>query len=207
MGYTLFYKRKHKTFIAMLILASIFHPFILLYLMVYFLYERVWTKKIIWTLIGTLLVGLFFVQFVEILLALVGSIGVNYDSSYILEKAGVNPLRLTVFAIPSILSYIYREQINETNDKILIVSVNFSIISFLFMLVASYGGANMFGRLASYFEPFTYLSLAWIVYKAIPKNYTLAVITAYIISYSFFFYYQYYVVKHFDYNHILENIV
>jgi len=202
-----FIKNNQKIFLFLLFLASTFHPFILLYLAVYFFNTQVWTKKILSMILATLLVGLFFTQFVETILGAAGAIGVNYDPSFILNKAGVNPLRIAIFSVAPILSYIYREEINNSEDKMIIIAVNFSIISFLFMLVASYGGANMFGRLASYFEPFTYLVIPWILYKFIPKNYNWIFIGSFIFAYSFFFYYQFVIVKNFHYKHILTNII
>ena len=131
-----------------------------------------------------------------------GSIGVDYDASYVLKGSGLDPMRLLVFSIVPVLSLIYKEKINKSKNRLLIISVNFSIISFMFMILASFGGAFMIGRLANYFEPFIYISLPWILYHYVDKSYQLFFVLSILIGYSFFYYYQFVIVKDFKYINI-----
>ena len=64
--------------------------------------------------------------------------------------------------------------------------MNASIISFLFMIMASYGTANMFGRMANYFEPFTYIALPWILTQYIGKYKIMIIFTGYFFIASSF---------------------
>ena len=159
-----------KMFIVILI-ASLFHPFILLYLVVFIVDDEVWSKKIILSFLGVLFLGMIFKSFINTLLSAVSTIGVNYDASYILEAEGMNIFRVLIFSVVPILSYIYRNEIKNTNNKMLTISINFSVIGFLFIILASYGGANMFGRLTSYFEIFIYLSLTFIIFNLVNPSY------------------------------------
>ncbi len=197
-----FLENKRKIFIFLILIASTIHPFILFYFMVYIFDSKIWTKNVILGIFLVLFSGIFFSQFVENLLVAASSIGVDYEASEILEASGLNPLRLLIFSAVPVLSLIYKKQINKSKNKILILSINFSIVSFMFMLLASFGGAFMFGRLANYFEPFIYISLPWILYYYIPKSYRFLSILLAIIGYCIFYYYQFVIVKSFTYLNI-----
>ena len=199
-----FIEKKYLKMFFILFLAAIIHPFILLYLLVFFVSDDIWNKKIILAFILVFIIGILFKSFVGSLLSLAGTIGVNYDASYILEAKGMNILRVLVFSATPILTYIFRDEIRQFNSKILIISVNFSVIAFLFTIIASYGGANMFGRLASYFEIFNYLTLTFILFFIVSKNLGFIYRIISIGAYSFFFYYQTVIIKKFEYKSILD---
>lgn len=197
-----FLNNRHIAFVFIILVASTIHPFILMYLSAFVLDSKVWTKLITLGFFMALSAGFVFSQFVDTLLVAAENIGMSYSADYVLGGAGLNPLRLLVFSIVPALSIIYKKQINKSNDRILILSTNFSIISFIFMILASFGGAFMIGRLGNYFEPFIYISLPWIVYRYVRKKYRLLYIPLLVSGYIFFYYYQFTIAKHFVYKSI-----
>ena len=68
------------------------------------------------------------------------------------------------------------------------------------MIIGTFGAANMFGRLGNYFEPFTYIALPWLIYCFIPRKIKLMTIFLTLLFYAFFFYYQFAIVKPFEYS-------
>ena len=66
-----------------------------------------------------------------------------------------------------------------------------SIISFMFMLLASIDGANMFGRMARYFEVGTIYMFPWIIRHLFERNSQKAVVPAYLGAFGIFAAYQY----------------
>lgn len=199
-----FIDKKYVKMFLILFLASLVHPFILLYLIVFFLSDDIWNKKIIFAFVIVFIIGIIFKFFVVSILNVAENIGVTYDSSYILEAKGMNIFRVLVFSVVPILTYIFRNKIRRYNNKMLIISVNFSVITFLFSIIASYGGANMFGRLASYFEIFNYLTLTFLMYFIVSKKYRLILKLISIGTYILFFYYQTVIIKKFEYVSILK---
>ncbi len=192
-----FIKGKSGRFFLLILLASTIHPYVLLYLLLPLFSKKVWSTKIVVLLLLTIFIGFFFEQFISIILNVTENIGENYKEEYFIGE-GVSNLRLLVFSVTSVLSFIFRKKINEQENIILNLCVNASIISFLFMIMASYGTANMFGRMANYFEPFTYIALPWILTKYIGK-YKIIIIFTCIFFYCIFFYYQYGIAKPFTY--------
>jgi len=193
-------EKKQIKFILILILASTIHPYILLYLVAFFLRNEVWSKKIYIFLFSTIFVGVLFNQFLPIVVNLNSKIGNVYDIEYFENIVGMNKLRVAVFSGVPILSFIYRKKINKYNSQLLNISINFSIISLLFMIIASFGAANMFGRLGVYFEPFVYVALPWIIHSFFNKKIKSLVTIVCFIMYSFFFFYQFTIAKDFQYS-------
>lgn len=193
-----FIKGKPGRFILLILLAATIHPYILLFLILPLFSKRVWSSKIVILLLVTIFIGLFFEQFINIVLNVTGNIGEGYTEEYFIGS-GVSVLRLLVFSVTPVLSFVFRKKINEQDNKALNISVNGSIISFLFMIMASYGTANMFGRMANYFEPFIYIALPWILTKTIGRYKILIIITC-MVFYCGFFYYQYGIAKPFTYH-------
>jgi hypothetical protein len=195
----IFLKEKYLKSIFIITLASTLHPYILLYLLAFFFRNEVWSKKIIVLLIATIFVGVLFNQFLSIAVNLNSELGNVYDIEYFENKAGMNKLRVTVFSVVPILSFIYRKKINKFNNQLLNLSINFSVVSFLFMIIASFGAANMFGRVGVYFEPFIYISLPWIIHSFFNKKIKRLATIVCFIMYLFFFYYQFIIAKDFQY--------
>jgi hypothetical protein len=192
-------EKKYIMMFLVLLISSTFHPFILLFLLIFIIDDKVWSKKIILAFIGIFILGGIFKTFVINILAIGSNFGIDYESSYILEAQGMNILRVLLFSIVPILSYVYKNEIHSLNSKILTISINFSIIGFMFIILASYGGANMFGRLGSYFEIFYYLSLTFIIFYLFNTKLKYIAIIVLTCSYLFFFYYEMFIVKKFQY--------
>lgn len=70
----------------------------------------------------------------------------------VFDDATINVFRLAVYAVPPLISLVFRKWVlhkNGTADNILI---HMSIISLAFMILGTQSGANMFGRMGNYFE-------------------------------------------------------
>lgn len=193
-------EKKERKFFIIIILSATFHPYILLYLFAFFFRNEVWSKKISIILFSTILIGVLFNQFLSIVVNLNSEIGNFYDIEYFENIVGMNKLRVAIFSVVPILSFIYRKKINNYNNQLLNIAINLSIISFIFMIVASFGAANMFGRLGVYFEPFVYVALPWIIHSFFNKKIKRLTTIVCFIMYLFFFYYQFTIAKDFQYS-------
>lgn len=193
-------EKKERKFILIIILCATIHPYILLYLLAFFLRKEVWSKKIIFSMIGALFIGFYFSQFLSIIVNLNSEIGNTYGIEYFENKVGMNKIRVAVFAVVPILSFIYRNKINNYNNQLLNLSVNFSVATSIFMIIASFGAANMFGRVGTYFEPFVYIALPWVIHVFFNKKLIIPITIVCFVLYLIFFYYQFNIAKPFQYN-------
>lgn len=64
-----------------------------------------------------------------------------------------------------------------------------SVISFGFYTMSLSGGANFISRMGTYFEPFTYVALPYILTQVVPRNkrklYITIIIAMFLVFFSF----------------------
>jgi hypothetical protein len=181
---------KPKIYILFIIIASLFHPLVVMYLSVFFFRNDIWTKKIILLLIATFAVGLFFEHFTQLFIDTYSIVGERkYGAEILTERHGMNVFRTMVFGVIPLLSFIFRKKIRGTKNKFLFLCVNTSVVSFLFTFLALFGGANSFGRLAQYFEPFNYILLPYILTDIFPKKIKIPAQILCVMCYLIFFYF------------------
>lgn len=98
-------------------------------------------------------------------LKLADSYGKHLDVGEVLDPHTMNPLRVAVYSIVPVLSLVYRNELEVHMRREQNLFINMSILSLMFMLMATMAGANMFGRMATYFELGTICVLPWVVDK------------------------------------------
>ncbi len=194
--------KKWIKFFLLILLASTIHPYVLIFSLIILFRDKVWTSKTMVLIVLTIFGGLFFDKLVTLILAITEIAGEEYSIEFF-TGTGVNPFRLLVYSVTPILSLIYHNKINTNKNQIITISVNMSIISFIFMILASFGTANMFARMAIYFEPFTYIALPYIL-NLVNKKYKTLIIILCIFCYGIYFYYQFGILKPFMYNSIFN---
>lgn len=70
----------------------------------------------------------------------------------IFDDATINIFRLAVYAVPPLISLVFQGWILQDSSKTDHVLIHMSIISLAFMIMGTQSGANMFARMAMYFE-------------------------------------------------------
>ncbi len=182
-------RRKKAKFIFLVLLASTFHPYILIFLIAPLFVDSVWSAKTILVVLIVVALGSVLGQLIDRLLAITESIGDTYDASFF--DGSVNVFRLLFYIVSPAMSLMCRKQINQHNNRMVKLCVNFSVISMCFMILASFGGANMFGRMANYFDIFNCLALPITLYYGLSRN-SIRVVKPIILLCYAVFYYTYY---------------
>ena len=93
----------------------------------------------------------------------------------------VRSFKLEIYAIVPVTSLSFRKILEPQMARKHYIMLHMSIVSFMFMLMASIDGANMFGRMARYFEIGIIYMFPWIITHLFTKNSQRAVKIAYII--------------------------
>lgn len=154
-------RKKYLPFLLYVLVACLFHPYALMYLVVPFLFFRPWSKYtvIMIVIFGLLGVGMQFL--VGSLLSVTDMLGSSYNASSFTGE-GVNPIRLIVVSVPTILSLLTVEQIAESEERDQYLILNLTMLNAEIMFVGLFGTANYFARLANYFLPFQAVSIPWL---------------------------------------------
>ena len=157
------YLRGHKIrFVVGVLVAALFHPYALMFLLVPLLCFRPWSG-------GTYLMLVLFVAAGFLLQYLVGPIidvttllGEEFTTESFTSD-GINPFRLAVVTAPVLVSFVVQRSIAQRNDRVNHLMMNLSTLNAAIMFVGLFGTANYFGRLANYFLIFQTISLPWLI--------------------------------------------
>ena len=106
-----------------------------------------------WALIlGTVAVMLTFEDTITTFLTYADAIGRAASSEMVFSGEGMNLFRVAVYGVVPVASLLFRPILEPQMERRHYLLLHMSIVSFMFMLLASINGANMFGRMARYFE-------------------------------------------------------
>lgn len=107
----------------------------------------------------------------------------------VFDDATINVFRLGVYAVPPAISFLFQKWVLRDASKMDQVMIHMCIISLAFMVMGTQSGANMFGRMANYFELGTICCLPWMLEKIFEeKSYKLITMLACVCFMGFFFY-------------------
>lgn len=88
----------------------------------------------------------------------------------VFSDAGINIFRLGVYAVPPLISLVFRRWVLRDASGMDHVFIHMSIISLAFMSLGTQAGANMFGRMANYFEMATICCLPKMLKKTFDER-------------------------------------
>ncbi len=173
-------------YVVWLIALSI-HAYAFMFVITPLFVKKCWSKRTYMILIGMLGIGTFFGSFLKVLLSVLGEMN-DFYTMETLSGTGVNIFRVAVFGVPVALSWYYRLQIQQEDDRVLNLCVNYGVISFAFMFISLFGNPILFGRVANYFQPFTIVSTTYCIFNCVSKRNRTLVTLAMLACYLFFYY-------------------
>lgn len=192
-------RKKYLWFAVYLLIATTFHPYALMYVIVPFLFFRPWSQYTVFMLIFFGLLGVGMQYLVGTLLSVTAMLGESYDAASFTGE-GVHPVRLLVTMVPIFLSLMMRTRIAKTDERSQFVITNLTMLNGEIMFVALFGTANYFARLANYFIPFQAVSIPWLLHLYDDGDRrTLTVIAS--VCYLLFFIYSQAIHESFDANY------
>lgn len=103
---------------------------------------------------------------------------------------GTNPLRVLVYAVPTIFALISKKHIRECNDPLVDFCTNMSIVSTGLYIVSMFTSGIFIGRLPIYCSLYGYILLPWEIEHMFSKKFRVLVYLAMIVLYLVFYVYQ-----------------
>lgn len=189
-------KKKWILFAASILVATLIHPYALMYLLVPFMEFRPWTKWTYWMLAIFLAAGFLLRPLVGTVVSITALLGEEYTVSSFTGE-GVNIFRVLVCNVPLVLSFLYRKNLFVNTSKAENLTVNLTMLNGAIMFVGLFGTANYFGRLANYFLIFQSLALPWMLKKIGGKDGKILTILM-VVGYIAYFYYANVINQPFD---------
>lgn len=183
--------RKYLRFVVLVLFAGLLHTYAWCFLVLLLLTEKPWRLRTFAVVAVTIFVMLTFNDSISALLEYADDIGRGASEEMVFSGEGMNLLRVAVYGIVPVISLFFRRILEPQMERKHYIMLHMSIISFMFMLLASIDGANMFGRMARYFEVGTIYMFPWIIRHLFERNSQKAVVPAYLGAFGIFAAYQY----------------
>ena len=180
-------KGKWILYIAAVGIATLIHPYSLMYLLVPFMGFRPWTKKTYWMLAIFIAAGFMLRPLIGTVVDITTMLGEEYTASSFTGE-GVNIFRMLVCNVPLVLSFVYRQKLFADSTKAENLIMNLTMLNGAIMFVGLFGTANYFARLANYFLIFQSLSLPWMLKKIGGKDSRVLAMLM-VLGYLAYFYY------------------
>jgi len=190
--------KKYVRFYLLVFLAVLFHTHAFLFALLPLLFFKPW-GKMTW-FFGALAVFAMvtYDSTLGTFMESAQSIGVNVAEVEVFDGHSINAIRVGVYAVVPALALIFRRRLFDDSSRSERLFVNMSIMAFFILSIGLVEGANLYARMASYFEIGTLISLPWIISKVFVSK-SRKVILALAMSLFFgFFLYEFGVAKVFN---------
>lgn len=196
--------KKYIRFYLLVFVAILFHTHAFMFAIVPLLLEKPW-GKVTWALLGaTIFAMLTYDYTLGAFMEYAQSIGALVDEGELFDGHSINVLRVLVYWIPALLALIFRRRLFTDSTKGENLFVNMSIVSAFILTFGLVQAANLFARMAGYFEIATAIALPWIIKKLFTKQSAQLVTILACILYFGYFMFEFTVSKDFgsDYSAI-----
>ena len=196
MALPLVIERKWVKYFLLMLLAALFHPYSVVYLLVPFMMFKPWTTRTTIYVVFFLAVGFYLDSLIGTVLDITAMMGAAYtDDAFTGE--GVNVFRVAVSFVPFLLAMVYGKSLFRSSTPEEDLMFNLAMLNALIMFVGLFGTANYFARLANYFLPAQVIVLPWLLNKTAPID-RAWLKPACIVGYLGYFYYEYGILHPFD---------
>ena len=193
--------RKYLRFYLLVLVAIMFHTHAFMFAIVPLLLEKPW-GKVTWGLLGATIFAMVtydvtlgaFMEYAQSIGALVAEIEVFDDHQ-------INILRVLVYWIPALLAFVFRRRLFTRSTRIENLFANMSIVSAFILTIGLVQGANLYARMAGYFEIATAITLPWMIQKLFTKRSVQLVTALAGILYFGYFIYEFGIAKDFGANY------
>lgn len=190
-------KKQYVRFYLLLIIAILFHTHSFMFAIVPLLFEKPW-GKVTW-------IGLAFTLFamatydvtLGAFMEYAQSIGALVDETEVFDGHQIHILRVVVYWIPTIIALLFRNRLFRDSSRMENLFVNMSSVSAFILTIGTVQAANLFARMAGYFEIATAVALPWMIYKLFNKRSANAVCVVAGVLYFGYFLYEFGVSKDF----------
>lgn len=145
-------KRQWLRYYAIVFVAMLIHTYALAFAVLPFFAAKPWHRFTFLFVVAMVVLMMNFESAITAFMEQANDLGKSLDEYEVFADATINVFRLGVYAVTPLISLVFRRWALRGSTRIQNVLVHMSIISLAFMCMGTQSGANMFGRMANYFE-------------------------------------------------------
>lgn len=198
------FEKKYIRYYIIVFLAGLIHTYAWTFFFLPLLATKPWSFRTFILLAVTIVVMYTFQSTISSFLEVADQIGKDIPLEEVFDGNHMNVLRVAVYAVVPLIALFFKGMINENIDFKNSIFIQMSIISFVFMLMGTQNGANMFGRCGNYFEIGMICSLPWVVKQLFTRQSVIIVLTIATICFCGFYLYDN---NGFNYNYSRKGII
>lgn len=181
-------QKKWVRFIAIILLAMTFHPYVLVYFAVPLLMFTPGTRRTYVLMFGTVVGAIIMQRYMGVIVGFTEAFGDSYSVEEF-SGAGVNLFRVAVCNVPLVLLFWFNRALYLKSDRANSLIANLTMMNGIIMFLGIFGTANYFARLANFFLCTQAITIPYMLtqLKDKDRNFFTA---ATVVGYALFFYYE-----------------
>ncbi|MFR1800563.1 MAG: EpsG family protein [Oscillospiraceae bacterium] len=190
--------KKYAQFYLLVLVAIFFHTHAFMFAIVPLLLEKPW-GKVSWGLLGATAFAMATYDFtLGAFMEYAQSIGALVAEVEVFDDHQINILRVLVYWVPALFALIFRKRLFSSSGRTENLFVNMSMVSAFILTIGLVRGANLYARMAAYFEIGTAIALPWMFQKLFTRRSAQFVTIAAAALYFGYFLYEFSISKDFS---------
>lgn len=193
--------KKYIKFYLLVFAAILFHTHAFLFALVPLLAKKPW-GKVSWMLLAlTVFAMLTYDSTLGAFMEYAQSIGAAVAEEEVFDDHQINILRVLVYWVPALLALVFRRRLFRDSTQAENLFMNMSIVSAFILTIGLVQGANLYARMAGYFELATAIALPWIIQKLFTRRSVRLVTVIAAALYFGYFLFEFAITKDFGSNY------
>lgn len=184
-------KKQFGRYYVVVFVAMLFHTYAIAFAVLPLFASRPWKSFTYLFILVLVAVLMNFTEVITEFMEQANDLGKTLAEYEVFDNNTINLFRLAVYAVVPLMSWLFQRLVFRNADRMDNILVHMSIISLACMTMGTQSGANMFGRMANYFELGTICVLPWMLDQIFEKRSAKLVSTFAVICYMGFFIYAY----------------
>ena len=181
--------RKYVRFYLLVFAAVLFHTHAFMFAIVPLLFGRPWGKISLVFLAAALFAMATYDVTLGAFMRYAQSLGALVAEIEVFDNNSINILRVLVYWIPPLLALIFRRRLFADSTRVENLFVNMSLISAFILMIGLVQGANLYARMAAYFEISTAIALPWMIRKVFDqRSAQIVTVCAALLFFGYFLY-------------------
>lgn len=156
-------RKKWPQYYLLVVAAMLMHTYAIAFVMLPLLVGKPWKAFTFVFAFATIFLLMNFQEAITTFLEQADEMGKTIADYEVFDDSTVNVFRIAVYAVPPLFSLAFQKWIFRDSSSTEHVLVHMSIVSLAFMVMGTQSGANMFGRMANYFELGAICCLPWML--------------------------------------------
>ena len=157
--------KKYGAYVLLVLLATLFHFYAIVFLLVPLMFGKPWGRTT-WITIGVMVFTLLtYNSTLGAAMEYVDEMGGDIAAEELFDGNSINVLRVAVYWVPGLLALVFRRHVNHNSTRMENLFVNMSILCACVLSIGLAEGANLYGRMAGYFEIAIAIAMPYIIHK------------------------------------------